>query len=137
MTTIASLTDTIGAIPITLSSQAEVVAKKRYFLKNDSNEVVEDAPAMFRRVADAIASVEKQYGKLDIDVSLTSNEFYTIMSNLDFIPNSPTLMNAGTKQGTLSACFVLPLEDSIRNHEGCPRYSYGSKIWWWHWVRLV
>ena len=113
MTTIASLTDTIGAIPITLSSQAEVVAKKRYFLKNDSNEVVEDAPAMFRRVADAIASVEKQYGKLDIDVSLTSNEFYTIMSNLDFVPNSPTLMNAGTKQGTLSACFVLPLEDSM------------------------
>ena len=113
MTTIASLTDTIGAIPITLSPQAEVVAKKRYFLKNDSNEVVEDAPAMFRRVADAIASVEKQYGKLDIDVSLTSNEFYTIMSNLDFVPNSPTLMNAGTKQGTLSACFVLPLEDSM------------------------
>ena len=113
MTTIASLTDTIGAIPITLSPQAEVVAKKRYFLKNDSNEVVEDAPAMFRRVADAMASVEKQYGKLDIDVSLTSNEFYTIMSNLDFVPNSPTLMNAGTKQGTLSACFVLPLEDSM------------------------
>jgi len=113
MTTIMTLTDTIGTIPITLSSQAEVVAKKRYFLKDDSNEVVEDAPAMFRRVADAIAIVEKKYGKLDIDVQLTSNEFYTIMSNLDFIPNSPTLMNAGTKQGTLSACFVLPLEDSM------------------------
>jgi len=113
MTTIASLTDTIGAIPIMLSPQAEVIAKKRYFLKDDSNEVVEDAPAMFRRVADAMASVEKQYGKLDIDVSLTSNEFYTIMANLDFVPNSPTLMNAGTKQGTLSACFVLPLEDSM------------------------
>jgi len=113
MTTIMTLTDTIGTIPITLSSQAEIVAKKRYFLKDDSNEIVEDAPAMFRRVADAIAAVEKQYGKLDIDVQLTSNEFYTIMSNLDFIPNSPTLMNAGTKQGTLSACFVLPLEDSM------------------------
>ena len=113
MTTIESLTDTIGAIPITLSPQAEVVAKKRYFLKDASNEVVEDAPAMFRRVSDAIASVEKQYGKLDVDVELTSNEFYTIMSNLDFIPNSPTLMNAGTEQGTLSACFVLPLEDSM------------------------
>jgi ribonucleoside-diphosphate reductase alpha chain len=113
MTTIMTLTDTIGAIPITLSPQAEVVAKKRYFLKDASNEVVEDAPAMFRRVADAIAIVEKKYGKLDIDAQLTSNEFYTIMSNLDFIPNSPTLMNAGTKQGTLSACFVLPLEDSM------------------------
>ena len=108
-----TLTDTIGTIPITLSSQAEIVAKKRYFLKDDSNEVVEDAPAMFRRVADAIAAVEKEYGKLDIDSQLTSNEFYTIMSNLDFLPNSPTLMNAGTKQGTLSACFVLPLEDSM------------------------
>jgi len=113
MATTMTLTDTIGTIPITLSPQAEIVARKRYFLKDDSNEIVEDAPAMFRRVADAIAAVEKQYGKLDIDVQLTSNEFYTIMSNLDFIPNSPTLMNAGTKQGTLSACFVLPLEDSM------------------------
>ena len=68
---------------------------------------------MLRRVADAIASVETKYGKLDIDAQLTANEFYTIMSNLDFIPNSPTLMNAGTDQGTLSACFVLPLEDSM------------------------
>ena len=110
-----TLTDTIGTIPVTLSSQAEVVAKKRYFLKDDDNKVVEDAPAMFRRVADAIAEVEKQYGKLDIDARLTSNEFYTIMSNLDFIPNSPTLMNAGTEQGTLSACFVLPLEDSMES----------------------
>jgi len=108
-----TLTHTIGTIPITLSSQAEVVAKKRYFLKDDSNEVVEDAPAMFRRVANAIAAVEKEYGKLEIDSQLTSNEFYTIMSNLDFLPNSPTLMNAGTNQGTLSACFVLPLEDSM------------------------
>jgi ribonucleoside-diphosphate reductase alpha chain len=113
MTTTMTLTHTIGTIPITLSSQAEVVAKKRYFLKDDSNEVVEDAPAMFRRVANAIAAVEKEYGKLEIDSQLTSNEFYTIMSNLDFLPNSPTLMNAGTNQGTLSACFVLPLEDSM------------------------
>ena len=85
-----TLTDTIGTIPITLSPQAEIVARKRYFLKDDSNEIVEDARAMFRRVADAVAAVETQYGKLDIDAQLTSNEFYTIMSNLDFIPNSPT-----------------------------------------------
>ena len=106
-------TTSIRTIPIKLSNQAQVVAEKRYFLKNDDNEVVEDAPAMFRRVADAVASVETQYGKLDVDAQLSSNEFYTVMSNLDFIPNSPTLMNAGTKQGTLSACFVLPLEDSM------------------------
>ena len=113
MTTTATQDTSIGTIPITLSSQASVVAEKRYFLKNDDNEVIEDAPTMFRRVADAIAAVETQYGKLAIDAQLSSNEFYTIMSNLDFIPNSPTLMNAGTKQGTLSACFVLPLEDSM------------------------
>lgn len=106
-------TTSIRTIPVTLSTQAKVVAEKRYFLKNDDNEIIEDAPAMFRRVADAIASVETQYGKLEVDAQLSSNEFYTIMSNLDFIPNSPTLMNAGTKQGTLSACFVLPLEDSM------------------------
>ena len=115
MTTTTTLTNTIGTIPITLSPQAKVVAQKRYFLKDDSNEVIEDAPAMFRRVADAIAAIEKDYGKLDIDAQLTSNEFYTIMSNLDFVPNSPTLMNAGTDQGTLSACFVLPLEDSMES----------------------
>ena len=108
-----TLTETIGTIPVNLSPQAEVVAEKRYFLKDEEHQVKEDASAMFRRVADAIASVETKYGKLDIDAQLTANEFYTIMSNLDFIPNSPTLMNAGTDQGTLSACFVLPLEDSM------------------------
>jgi len=113
MTTTMTLTDTIGTIPVILSPQAKVVAEKRYFLKNDNNEVTEDASALFRRVADAIAAIETQYGKLDVDTQLSANEFYTIMSNLDFIPNSPTLMNAGTKQGTLSACFVLPLEDSM------------------------
>jgi len=106
-------TATIATLPVSLSPQAEVVAQKRYFLKNDDNEVVEEAPDMFRRVADAVAAVEIQYGKLDIETKLSANEFYTIMSNLDFLPNSPTLMNAGTKQGTLSACFVLPLEDSM------------------------
>ena len=58
MTTTTTLTNTIGTIPITLSPQAKVVAQKRYFLKDDSNEVIEDAPAMFRRVADAIAAIE-------------------------------------------------------------------------------
>ena len=73
-------TTSIRTIPIKLSTQAQVVAEKRYFLKNDDNEVVEDAPAMFRRVADAVASVETQYGKLDVDAQLSSNEFYTVMS---------------------------------------------------------
>ena len=61
----------------------------------------------------AVASIDTQYGKLPVDAQLTEKDFYTIMSNLEFVPNSPTLMNAGTEQGTLSACFVLPLEDSM------------------------
>jgi ribonucleoside-diphosphate reductase alpha chain len=99
---------------VTLSSQAQTVAEKRYFLKDDDGNLIENADGLFRRVADAVADVEKtSFGKLDAEVKLISNDFYGMMETLDFIPNSPTLMNAGTKQGTLSACFVLPLEDSM------------------------
>ena len=99
---------------VTLSSQAQTVAEKRYFLKDDDGNPIENADGLFRRVADAVADVEKaSFGKLDAEVKLISNDFYRMMETLDFIPNSPTLMNAGTKQGTLSACFVLPLEDSM------------------------
>ena len=98
---------------VALASQAETVAKKRYYLKNDENEPIEDADKMFRRVADAVAEVEVEYGKLPVEAELSANDFYASMTALDFIPNSPTLMNAGTEQGTLSACFVLPLEDSM------------------------
>ena len=99
-------TTTITELPISLSPQAEVVAQKRYFLKNTDNEIVENASEMFRRVANAVASVEKQYGKLDVDVQLTSNDFYNIMSNLDFLPNSPTLMNAN-KERYLHVLYYL------------------------------
>ena len=123
--TTPSLTEILNEIPVSLSPQAEVVAQKRYFLKNNKNDVIEDASQMFRRVANAVASVEKQYGKLDVDVQLTANDFYTVMSSLDFIPNSPTLMNAGTEQGTLSACFVLPLEDSM---EGIMKAAFDTAM---------
>ena len=98
---------------ITLSPQSEVVAKKRYYLKEADGKTKEDATSLFRRVAKAIASVEPIYGVLDIEKDLSETDFFDIMSSLEFIPNSPTLMNAGTEQGTLSACFVLPLEDSM------------------------
>ena len=123
--TTPSLTEILNEIPVSLSPQAEVVAQKRYFLKKNKNDVIEDASQMFRRVANAVASVEKQYGKLDVDVQLTANDFYTVMSSLDFIPNSPTLMNAGTEQGTLSACFVLPLEDSM---EGIMKAAFDTAM---------
>ena len=98
---------------ITLSPQSEVVAKKRYYLKEANGKTKENATSLFKRVAKAIASVEPMYGVLDVEKDLSESDFFDIMSNLEFLPNSPTLMNAGTKQGTLSACFVLPLEDSM------------------------
>ncbi|MEM2635125.1 MAG: vitamin B12-dependent ribonucleotide reductase, partial [Nitrososphaerales archaeon] len=68
---------------------------------------------MFYRVAKAIAAAESLYGRAN-EVSKFEEEFYRVMRNLEFIPNSPTLMNAGTEIGQLSACFVLPVEDSIK-----------------------
>jgi ribonucleoside-diphosphate reductase alpha chain len=100
---------------VTLTQQAETVASKRYYLKDESGEPEENANTLLERVAKAIASSEKLYGKSDADVELTTKEFYDMMTELNFIPNSPTLMNAGTEQGTLSACFVLPLEDSMED----------------------
>ena len=100
---------------VTLTQQAETVASKRYYLKDESGEPEENANTLLKRVATAIASTEKLYGKSDADIELTSKEFYDMMTALNFIPNSPTLMNAGTEQGTLSACFVLPLEDSMED----------------------
>jgi len=99
--------------PVTLAPQSEVVAKKRYYLKKQSGQVKEDASSLFKRVATAIAAIEETYGTLKIESELSALEFYDIMARLEFLPNSPTLMNAGTGQGTYSACFVLPLEDSM------------------------
>ena len=98
----------------TLTKQAEFVASKRYYQKNSDGEVIENGDSLFKRVATAIASVETiHYGAIPIQSDLVALEFEEIMASLEFIPNSPTLMNAGTEQGTLSACFVLPLEDSM------------------------
>jgi len=100
-------------VPSLLSKQAEVILEKRYFLKDDEEESLENGTAMFKRVAKAIAAVEKDYLTLPVEATLLENEFVEILQSLEFLPNSPTLMNAGTDQGTLSACFVLPLEDSM------------------------
>ena len=98
-----------------LSDQAEIILNHRYYLKDTENTVIEDAPILFRRVANAIASVDNQYEVFPEAVKNLSNKFFSMMENLEFLPNSPTLMNAGTNQGTLSACFVLPLEDSMQD----------------------
>ena len=96
-----------------LTENALRVLAHRYFLKNDRFEPVEDARGMFRRVARSIAAADRRYGATDLEVAEAESAFYGMMTRLEFLPNSPTLMNAGTDAGTLSACFVLPLEDSM------------------------
>ena len=112
MTLRDKLSTRISNEPI-ITEQANVILNHRYLLKNEYNEVIETPEELFNRVSKAVAAIDKSYLSLDVETKLTEKDFYSIMSNLEFIPNSPTLMNAGTEQGTLSACFVLPLEDSM------------------------
>ncbi len=97
-----------------LSSNALVVLAKRYLKKDDQGRVVERPEEMFRRVAGAIARVDSQYDE-KADVAQVEERFYEMMTSFRFMPNSPTLMNAGRELGQLSACFVLPIEDSIES----------------------
>jgi ribonucleoside-diphosphate reductase alpha chain len=96
-----------------LSLNAMEVLKRRYLLKNELEEVIETPSQMFERVATAIARAELNYGKSKEEVKEIERRFYLLIRNLEFLPNSPTLMNAGTELGQLAACFVLPVDDSI------------------------
>ncbi|NQT91840.1 MAG: vitamin B12-dependent ribonucleotide reductase [Lentisphaerae bacterium] len=99
--------------PLNLEPNAEAVLRSRYLMKNDKGEFEETPAELFHRVADAVASAEKSYGLSDGAVETIRDEFYRIMTERMFLPNSPTLMNAGRSSGMLSACFVLPVEDSV------------------------
>jgi ribonucleoside-diphosphate reductase alpha chain len=99
---------------IPLSDNARQVLERRYLLKDELGQIVETPPEMFRRVAKAVAEADSRYDE-GINVRELEHEFFDLMVNLDFLPNSPTLMNAGTEIGQLSACFVLPVGDSIRS----------------------
>ena len=95
-----------------LTVNAVRVLERRYLLKNEAGQTIETPAEMFRRVARAVAAVDARYDE-KTDLSETEEQFYQLMANLEFLPNSPTLMNAGTDLGQLSACFVIPVEDSL------------------------
>ncbi|MCX8276684.1 MAG: adenosylcobalamin-dependent ribonucleoside-diphosphate reductase [Dehalococcoidia bacterium] len=99
--------------PAVISDNARVVLDKRYLQKNDAGDLIESPEGMFRRVAKSLAAPEFKYEKTPDEVAVIEENFFQMMASLEYLPNSPTMMNAGTGAGTLSACFVLPLTDSM------------------------
>jgi ribonucleoside-diphosphate reductase alpha chain len=97
---------------VTLTTNAITVLEKRYLKKDPKGEVIETAEALFQRVAKNIALADRHYDA-SIDLSSVEEDFYSLLASLDFLPNSPTLMNAGKELQQLSACFVLPVGDSM------------------------
>lgn len=98
---------------INLSENAVKVLERRYLKRDEEGVLLENPKEMFIRVARNIASAEKKYGKTEEEIKNIEKQFFDIMADLDFLPNSPTLMNAGKELQQLAACFVLPVGDSM------------------------
>ncbi|PYG85636.1 ribonucleoside-diphosphate reductase class II [Ruminiclostridium sufflavum DSM 19573] len=97
-----------------LSENAVKVLEKRYLSKDENGNLLENCEGMFRRVAKAVASADAEYTD-EKGIAKLEQEFFDMMADLEFLPNSPTLMNAGRPLGQLSACFVLPVEDTMED----------------------
>lgn len=107
---------------IELSDNALRVLERRYLIKDGEGRVTETPQELFCRVAKHIASAELLYDPTR-DISLQEEAFYQLMANLEFLPNSPTLMNSGRELGQLSACFVIPIEDSMESIFDAVKYT--------------
>ncbi len=113
-----------GLLPLelNLSENALIVLEKRYLQKDNRGNIVETPAELFKRVSRHIASAELVFDQ-KADVAEWEDRFYRLMTSLDFLPNSPTLMNAGRELGQLSACFVLPVEDSMESIFDAVKYT--------------
>jgi ribonucleoside-diphosphate reductase alpha chain len=103
----------IQAGALNLTENGLAVLKARYLAKNEKGEIIETPEDLIRRVAKAVACADSAYGADAGKIESIAEAFYHLMADGTFMPNSPTLMNAGRPEGMLSACFVLPVEDSI------------------------
>ena len=104
---------TLRREPLRLTENAKIVLKNRYLKRDEEGQTIESPEELFDRVARSVAAVEKKFGADDHAVKEWEIRYYNLMASLRFLPNSPTLMNAGRSMGMLSACFVLPVPDSI------------------------
>jgi ribonucleoside-diphosphate reductase alpha chain len=109
---IRKLKGKLGIIEPKFTVNALEVLRKRYLLRDETERIVETPAKLFMRVAEAVARVDEKYGGKSKE---SEKIFYSMMTKLEAIPNSPTLFNSGTEIGQLSACFVLPVEDSLES----------------------
>jgi ribonucleoside-diphosphate reductase alpha chain len=109
---IRRLREKLGIQQLKLTVNALEVLRKRYLMRDEEGRITETPAKMFTRVAKAIAKMDKRYGGNSKESEKT---FYQMMTRVEFLPNSPTLFNGGTQLGQLSACFVLPVEDSLES----------------------
>jgi ribonucleoside-diphosphate reductase alpha chain len=105
----------LASSKLELNPNALKVLEKRYLQKNEEGEIIETPEEMFRRVAKAVASADLSHGRSETETEDIEEVFYNLMTSLRFLPNSPTLMNAGGRLGQLSACFVLSVGDSMES----------------------
>lgn len=105
------------------TANAKTVLERRYLAKDKDGNVIETIEELFHRVASTIAEADAAYGSTGDEIRELEERFYNMMTECEFMPNSPTLMNAGRPLGQLSACFVLPVEDSMADIFDTVKYA--------------